>query len=81
MTLNELFELVVSNLYDAHFVVFEDLNEIKRFPLKKPNSLEDFYDICEKSLNIESYSINSDDYNITGASYIDSYYKKTLLNE
>lgn len=81
MGLDELFSIVNSDLFDLHFIVFEEDKDSKRFPLKKPVNIEDFYLTCEKSLNMELYSINSDDYNILSATYIDSYYRRPLLNE
>lgn len=77
ITILELFEIINYPEYDFHMIVFEEESGLKRFPLKKINSIEELYEfLSNKSINLEISNMGSDNYNILEASYIDSYYIK-----
>lgn len=75
MSLSEIYDLLTSEDFDVHFIVFNVDDYEQRFCLKQINNMNDLLDICKNNLNYCEYNINSGEYNILLASNIDSYWK------
>jgi hypothetical protein len=80
MTVEDLFEIINSDLFTMVFSVFPDRNYEVRFKVKSFTNIDDLVkDIESRVLNRVESGINSDDFNIIEAVYLDCYY--TLYNE
>ncbi len=76
MSLNELYDILVSEKYSVIFCCIEKNNVLYRHKLGDVKSLDDFKKIFEKNiLKKFETGIDSGDINVLDAKYIDCYFK------
>lgn len=77
LTIEELYNIIKDSRFDLKFSVYIIENIETRYPIPDFKNIEDFYNWILKS-NITENNINSGDYDVTEAIFIDLYFKDTL---